>query len=232
MKIAIIQPYVFPYIGYFQLINAVDKLVFYDDVNFIKQGWINRNRILLHDQPYLFSIPCTNISQNKIILDTKVHQNKKWVLKFFKTLEMSYLKAPRFDEVYNLVRTVLGSDIQSISELAQLSILEVLKYLDMKTIWSKSSECYNNRHLKKSERLINICKQERAQEYINPIGGVEIYTKEEFLKHGITLHFIKSKAVEYKQFSDSFVPWLSILDVLMFNSVEQVQTLLNQYDLI
>lgn len=232
MKIAIVQPYVFPYIGYFQLINAVDKFIFYDDVNFIKQGWINRNRILLNNRPYLFSIPCEDISSYRLILDTKVCRNKRWASKLLKTIEMSYLRAPHFNDVYHLIRSVLDSDFQNISELAQLSILEVTKYLGMKGVCCKTSKFYNNNHLKRSARLIDICKREKAEEYINSIGGVEIYTKEEFLQHGISLYFLKSKEVKYKQFNTPFIPWLSIIDVLMFNSVSEVRTMLNQYQLI
>ncbi|MEI2418952.1 WbqC family protein [Arthrospira platensis SPKY2] len=155
-----------------------------------------------------------------------------WMQDLLKTIEISYKRAPYFKEVYPLINRVFKLAPQSISELAQFSIVEVLKYLNMKIVLFKSSERYDNSHLKKTERLIDICKHEKAQEYINPIGGIEIYTKEDFLMHGIKLHFIKSTAVEYKQFNNSFIPRLSIIDVLMFNSIEKVQTMLNQYELI
>lgn len=90
MKIAIMQPYIFPYIGYFQLINAVDKFIIYDDVNYIKQGWINRNKILLNNEDYLFTFPLKNASSYKKINEIELSENlySKWKIKFFKTLEV------------------------------------------------------------------------------------------------------------------------------------------------
>lgn len=234
MKLAIMQPYVFPYIGYFQMVNAVDKFVFYDDVNFIKQGWINRNRILVSNKDFLFTVPLKSVSSFSLIKDTYINTNiyEKWQHKFLVTLEQSYKKAPYFTEIQALVNKILNSGKETINELAIDSIQVISEYLNIDTQFYTSSERYNNKGMEKEERLLDICKSEGATQYINAIGGQELYKKENFDIHGIQLNFIKPLPIEYKQFNNEFVPWLSIIDVLMFNSKEEIQIMLEQYELI
>lgn len=236
MKIAIMQPYIFPYIGYFQLLNIVDTFIFYDDVAFIKQGWINRNRILLNGKDYLFTIPIEKQSSYALIKNTHISNSlyANWRRKFLLTLEQSYKKAPYFNDVYKLVEDVLNSNSTSISELAQSSILNVIKYLGItKKIQISSEDYFESKGLSKEERLISICKKCNAKEYINPIGGQNLYKAESFLINNIDLLFIKSNPIEYKQFSnDNFISWLSIIDILMFNSSNEIKKILNQCELI
>ncbi len=234
MKIAIMQPYIFPYIGYFQMIKAVDKFVFYDDVNFIKKGWINRNRILVNGDDFLFTVPLTKISQNNLINESKVNKEtyQDWKAKFFQTLNTNYKKAPFYQETFPLIQKILHSNYQTISELAIKSVTEIADYLDIQTDFIVSSEKYSNKGMERQERLIDICKQEKSTHYINALGGQELYQKEDFLIDGIKLNFIKILQIEYKQFNNEFVPWLSIIDVLMFNSKQEVKEMLNKYELI
>lgn len=234
MKIAVMQPYIFPYIGYFQMINAVDKFVFYDDVNFIKQGWINRNKILVSGKDYLFTLPLKNASSFTLISETLINEIlfEKWKLKFLQTLEQSYKKAPYFYDVFPIINKVLDGEYKTISQCAIKSIKSVSEYMGIKTEFIISSEAYQNKELERQERLIDICKQEKSNHYINALGGQELYKKEDFLKEGIQLNFIKPLPIEYKQFNNIFVPWLSIIDVLMFNDKQTVKDMLNQYTLI
>lgn len=233
MKVAIMQPYIFPYIGYFQLINAVDTFVFYDDVHFIKKGWISRNNILNNNNAILFSIPLKDASQNKLINEIVVSWDFKSKEKFLKTIETNYKKATYFEPVYSLVKEIVFCDVELISDLSIKSVLSVCNYLGIEKRIIKSSENYTSSiDLKKEFRLIDICKKEQAVTYLNPIGGQELYKKEDFLKEGIELLFIKSKEIKYRQFNSTFVPWLSIIDVLMFNSREETRLLLNNYELI
>lgn len=235
MKIAVMQPYFFPYIGYFQLINAVDKFVFYDDVNFIKQGWINRNKILVGGKDLLFTIPIQNISPNRKINETEIslRQFDKWYKKFLKTLNSSYAKAPYYDEVISLIKSVFNQEQSNMSSLAINSILKVCEYLDIRTKFELSSEKYSDSQgMEKADRLIDICKKNKSMEYINPIGGKEIYTKEEFAEKGIDLKFLSTNKIEYQQFGNEFIPNLSIIDVMMFNSPEQIKDMLTQYKLV
>lgn len=235
MKIAIMQPYFFPYIGYFQLVNAVDVFVLYDDVNFIKQGWINRNKILNAGSAMMFSIPLKNASSFKLINETEINNElyDKWRNKFMRTLEQAYGKAPFFNEIYKLICNILNSDNVLISEIANNSIITVSNYLGLVTKFKLSSDSYSETNsMNKETRLIEIVKRNNANIYINPIGGAELYTKESFLKKDIELNFIKSKQIVYKQFDKQFLPWLSVIDVLMFNNIEEIKVILNQYELV
>lgn len=232
MKLAVMQPYLFPYIGYYQLIHAADKFVVYDDVAFIKQGWINRNNMLLNKQPHLFFVPVKGISSFKKISETEVDYKFDWAKKMLLTFEQTYKKAPQFQAVFPILETVLRLKKNTISELALDSLLEVSNYLGLKTVFEKTSAIYNNEELKAQGRVIDICLKEKATQYINPIGGQDLYSKNDFLAQGVQLNFIKTNPVTYKQFNNEFVPWLSIIDVLMFNSKEEVNVLLNQYELI
>jgi len=234
MKIGIMQPYFFPYLGYFQLVNHVDKFVFYDDVNFIKKGWINRNKILINNDQCFFTIPLKGLSQNKKINEIKIDFNCKDRLKFMKSIEFSYKRAPYFKEVFELIKIcVLSFDEDYISNLAINSIALVSDYLNINTKFIVSSKVHSKSvNLKGANRLVDICKKEKSRDYINPIGGQALYSKDEFNSQDINLKFLKSRMDCYKQFkSRSFVNNLSIIDVLMFNSKEDVLNLLNQYEL-
>lgn len=235
MKIAIMQPYIFPYIGYFQLINAVDKFVFYDDVNYIKGGWINRNQILLNGNKNLFTVPLKNASSFQTINETLIHTELylKWKKKFLKSLEQSYKKAPFFDFVYPLIHQVLETNHTTIADLCIDSIKQVYNYLALEVVFETSSEKYpETKGMEKAERLIKICRTNQANTYINPIGGKELYQKETFKENGIDLFFIENQLMPYPQFNNDFVPGLSIIDVLMFNSKEDIKKMLNQYQLV
>lgn len=232
MKIAIMQPYIFPYIGYFQLINAVDKFIIYDDVNFINKGWINRNRILVNGKDSLFTIPLKEASQNKLINSIEVNWDNAWKSKFLKTIEQSYKKAPHYQQVLPLIEGLLNTEKSIFSEIIFENLTQVCQYLEIKTEIVPSSRIYQNTDLKAQERIIDICLQEKTDTYINPIGGLELYDKAPFQAIGKELFFIKSKAIRYTQFKNEFVPWLSIIDILMFNSPEQISTLLNDYELV
>ena len=226
------QPYIFPYIGYFQLINAVDKFVIYDDVNFINKGWINRNRILNNGKDSLFSIPLKEASQNKLINEIDVNWDSAWKSKFMKTIEQCYKKAPFYQETLLIIQQTLQIDDEPISRIIENNLRPICAYLDIKTEIVSSSAIYQNTHLKAQERILGICLQEKATQYINPIGGLELYDKRFFEAKNITLNFIKSKPIEYPQFKNEFVPWLSMIDVLMFNSKEKITSFLNNYELV
>ena len=232
MKLAIMQPYLFPYIGYFQLVKAADKFVVYDDVNFINRGWINRNNLLINGRASLFTVPLTGASQNRLIKDIPLAEEGKWQEKFMKTIEVHYRRAPFFGPVQQLLTGILAQRGVYISELIVTSLKAINAYLEIGTTLVESSVGYGNDHLKAQDRILDICRQEGCTTYVNPIGGTALYDKDCFGAAGIALKFIKSKPVTYKQFARPFVPWLSIIDVLMFNSAEEVNHLLNEYELL
>jgi hypothetical protein len=220
--------------GYFQLINAVDKFIIYDDVNFIKQGWINKNRILVNNTAHVFTVPVKNTSSfvqiHNTFVDDKMYDY--WKKKFFRTLEQAYTKAPYFEIVIKCITTVFDNNPTSIKELALSSIEFVCHYLDIKTEIVPTSSTYNNQLLKAESRIIDLCKKENAQVYINAAGGMELYSRDNFLKEGIQLYFLKSGEINYHQFNKEFVPFLSIIDVMMFNSSAEISSMLNDFELI
>ena len=233
MKIAIMQPYFFPYLGYFQLIHAVDKFIIYDDINFIKQGWINRNYILANGIKHLVSVPVKQISSNNQINKTFVSPFPiQWDLKLINLIFHAYKKAPFFEDVFPLVKSiVINKEEMNIGTLATKSIVVVMKYLELNTILIESSSIYQNDNLKKEERVIDICLKEKATQYINAIGGLDLYDRENFSAKGLALNFIKPSKVMYNQFQTEFISNLSIIDVMMFNSVDQIEKMLNNYEL-
>lgn len=232
MKVGIMQPYFLPYIGYWQLLNAVDKYVIYDDVNFIKGGWINRNRMLVNGEPKLFNIQMQGASPNKLINEIEVSNNTVWKKKLLKTIENSYRKAPFYTDVFPIIEEIINYDECNLAKYLANSIKKVCNYLNIETELIVSSTLYKDNSLKAQEKVIEICKELKATEYYNAIGGQELYSYEDFKDVDIKLSFLKSNEIKYKQLKDEFVANLSILDVLMFNSINDVRNFLNQYELI
>lgn len=231
MKVGIMQPYFFPYLGYWQLINAVDKYVVYDDVNYIKGGWISRNNILLNGAKHMITMPLCSPSPNKKINEIEIKKDRVAVKKVIKTIKAAYLKAPYYTIVMPIIERLI-EDANTIAILNYNSIVEIGKYLDFKTEILLSSKIEKNNELKGVDKVIQINKILGADTYYNAIGGQELYSKKEFCKAGQNLYFLKMKDIEYKQYNHEFVSSLSIIDVLMFNSVEKIQEMLRDYTLV
>lgn len=229
MKLAIMQPYFLPYIGYFQLINAVETFVVYDDVNYIKGGWINRNNILIDHEKKLFTIQLKNASPNLFINEIQIIDDFR---KFIKTIQLNYKKAPHFEEVYLLLENIISFSNRNLSEFIVNSLKVILNYLDIETNLLISSQLDKNKMLKGKDKIIEICKLLDAKTYLNPIGGQKLYNKDEFSSNGINLLFLESQDIPYKQFNNSFIPALSIVDVLMFNSPNDINKMLANIELI
>lgn len=216
------QPYIFPYIGYFQLMYAVDKFILYDDVDFINRGWINRNNILVNKQPTLFTIPLVKASQNKAINTIEVLDEAKWKGKLLKTVALAYKKAPFFIPVNELIEEVITPSYPSIAAMVEASIRKTVEYLKLNIEIQSTSAVYQNHQLKAAERILDICHQEEATGYINPIGGQELYQQDHFQQNGVTLNFLKALPLTYPQGKHDFVPYLSILDLMMHVEPEEI----------
>lgn len=232
MKVAIMQPYFFPYLGYWQMFNAVDKFVLLDDVNFIKRGYINSNSVLVNGSAHRFSIPLDRPSQNKLINETKLSFSSEEKEKFLKMIYMAYKKAPYFYSVYELIEQVVYNNTNDLTQFIKYSFEVIKKYLDLDTEILLSSEIEKNNSLKAEQRIIEINKCLGADMYINAIGGQALYDFEHFAKENIALRFIKMDQIEYKQYKDSFVPNLSFIDVMMFNDINSIKKLLLEYELL
>ncbi|MFN9581077.1 MAG: WbqC family protein [Bacteroidota bacterium] len=232
MKVAIMQPYFFPYIGYFQLIHAVDKFIIYDDVNYINRGWINRKNIMVNGAAHMIQVPWVGASQNKLINEIEIVQDAKWKTKLLRTIQQSYAKAPFFGTVFELIESTVNKNETNVSVFNVNAIKAVCDYIGIQTEIVPNSARYNNKKLKAQERILDICEQEKGLTYINPSGGMELYDKPIFLHRNINLQFLKPKHIIYKQFKNDFIPWLSIIDQLMFLEKEELNNHLNQYELI
>lgn len=231
MKLGIMQPYFFPYLGYWQLINAVDKYVVYDDVTFIKGGWISRNNILLNGTGHMITLQLDNASSFRNINEIAISVNVKARTKILKTIEQAYKKAPFYEKIMPMLENLIMNS-KMISELNYEAILCINHYIGIDTEILLSSQIEKDCSLKGEEKVIHICNRLGADAYYNAIGGIELYHQAHFLKNNLELFFVKMRDVSYKQYDNEFVPNLSIIDVLMFNPVEKIRTYLNEYDLL
>lgn len=218
MKLAIMQPYLLPYIGYFQLMAAVDKFVVYDDVNFIKGGWINRNRILLGGREHLFTIPLQGASPNRLINEIQLVADSGWRLKLIRTIEQAYYLAPYFQQVFPLLREIISFPERNLAKYLLHALSKITTHLDITAELVPTSSVYNNAKLKGQDRILDICRKVGATVYINPHGGRELYDAGSFREKNVTLRFLESQEIGYDQLSPEFHPSLSIVDVLMCNS--------------
>jgi len=225
------QPYFFPYIGYWQLINAVDVFVIYDNIQYTKKGWINRNRFLQNGKDAVFSI---SLKRDSNFLDVKdrIISGDFNKIKLLNKIKEAYKKAPYFDQVFFLFKKVVLSNDNNLFTYIFFSIKEICKYLTIDTKLIKSSDIDINHGLKSQDKVLAICQNIGTNVYINAIGGKELYSKELFSEQGIDLKFIKTESIIYNQFDKQFVPWLSIIDVMMFNNQEEISKMLHDYQLI
>ena len=233
MIVGIMQPYFTPYIGYFHLINAVDEFVIYDNIQYTKKGFINRNRILYNGTEQLISLPLKKASDYLNVVERELSESwKKDKNRILNTIKSSYSKSPYFEESYNLISKCLDNPEINLFRFIYDSIILINEYLGIKTKIIISSTIDIDHTLKSQDKVLAICKERNATQYINSIGGVKLYNKEIFKQNKIELNFIKSNPIQYKQFNNEFLPWLSIIDVLMFNSKEQINKYLNEYTLV
>jgi len=231
MKIGVMQPYFIPYIGYWQLINAVDQYVVYDDVNY-RRGWINRNRILNAGEVQYFNIPLCDSSQNKLINEIEIDNDYNILRKRLRTIETAYRKAPYFLSVYPLMEKIFFCEEKKLAMFLLNSIQILCDYLNIRTKLILSSSLEKDCQLRGAEKIIEICKVMGATEYYNAIGGIDLYSFYLFREFGLQLKFIKTKKIQYNQFNHIFQENLSILDIMMFNSTEQIAQMLQEYDLV
>lgn len=230
MKLAIMQPYLFPYVGYFQLAAAVDRFVFYDDVNYIKGGWINRNRLFMSGGVRWFTLPLQAASPHRKINQLHVLADPVWKRKLLTSVSDAYGKAPYFEQAYALLVEVFDSGETSLSALARSSVMAVARHVGLRTEFVVSTGRYGNEELTGADRVLDICLREGVGEYRNLPGGVGLYPASQFSAAGVALRFLQPQLVPYSQFNRPFQPGLSVLDVLMFNDRLSARRLLENGD--
>lgn len=233
VKVAIMQPYFLPYIGYWQLMSYVDIFVVYDDIEYSKKGWINRNRFLLNGKPEIFSLP---LKKDSDFLDVRERQLSeifsKEKIKLVRRLEAAYYKAANFQDGKALLSDIFASTETNLFRFICQSIMQVRTRLGITNRLIVSSTLGIPRNTKAQARVIATCKALGATDYINPIGGADLYSKQAFFAEGIRLQFQKVRPLQYQQFKSAFVPNLSILDVIMFIGIQGMRGLLSEMDLI
>jgi len=232
--LAVMQPYIFPYIGYFNLLNSCDVFVLYDDVNFIKQGWINRNRVLNSKNEVMFSVPLVNQSSNLAINEVTVANYERFKVKFLRTIEQCYSKAIHFEVGLDYVTEVLNTEFTSISELASSSIEVAKERLNLQCeILTSSEQFAHTKGMERSQRLIAMAQILGCNRYVNSVNGSFLYDKNEFSNNGVELKFIKPTLLPYRQCNArEFHAGLSIIDLMMNLSVEEIRTHLDSFELV
>ena len=229
MKLGIMQPYFMPYIGYWQLMAAVDTYVVYDDVNYIKGGWVARNNILLQGQPYRFTIELSGASPNRQFCEVAIRDDFR---KFLRMLQNGYGRAPYFAEIMPLMEQICGFEDRTLGAFMLNSFQVILDYLDVPTQLVLSSDIRKDCSLHGSDKVKHICHLLGADTYINAIGGQQLYDKDDFRQADITLRFLQTNELTYEQGVTPFVSNLSIIDVLMHCGKTGTQQLLKEYTLI
>lgn len=230
MKLAIMQPYFFPYLGYFQLINCVDTFVIYDNIEFTKNSWIRRNRILNFDRDRYIVVPIKKASDYSHVCDLQIAETFDHK-KILRVIKGAYERSPYFNEIFPLIEVIIPPKSNHLFDYLLGMTKSLCAYLDIQTQFIISSSISIDHSLKAQEKVIAICCALNTDEYINPIGGQSLYDKGSFAKSGLKLSFHRTSDITYNQFKDPFIAKLSIIDVMMFNSNEKIKELLNMYKL-
>ena len=230
MRIAIMQPYFFPYAGYFQLMQAVDCFYLYDDARYIKRGWVNRNRILVDGAPLWFTLPVANASQNRNINEHSIVRDRRFH-KLPATLAHAYGKSPHYAEVRPLLEPLFERAESNLAAFLRQTLSAVAAYLGIRTPVGLTSEIPLADGPRGQDRILEYCRAVGADAYVNPQGGRDLYDRDAFGHRGVRLHFLQPELPAYAQFGGGFIAGLSIIDVLMFNDRTAAAGMVNRFSL-
>ncbi|MBC7501696.1 MAG: WbqC family protein [Herminiimonas sp.] len=228
MKLAIMQPYFLPYLGYFQLMAQADRFVLLDDVKYINRGWINRNRILIDGHPYRFTVPVAGASHHRRINELNLYDGAPWRVKLFRTIDQAYRAAPFHAEVQPLLARIINAPATNLAEFIEHSLKVLHAYLGLRCSLTSAARSHPKPIFAGQERILEMCSHEQASHYLNLPGGRALYNPADFFDRGIALQFLENKSYTYQQFNGRFIPDLSIVDVLMFNGRDNTAALLEQ----
>lgn len=232
MRVAIMQPYFLPYIGYFQLVHGVDRFIVYDNIQYTKAGWINRNRLLRDGADAMFTLPLRKGADHLDVVEREISPSFR-PDKLLNQFREAYRRAPQAAPTLALMEDLVGCPERNLFHFIHHSLLAVCRHLGIGTEIVVSSRLPIDHSLRGQEKVLALCAAAGADEYLNAIGGQALYSREAFRERGIALHFLRAKPREYPQFGRPFVPWLSILDVMMFNSVETIRArMLDDFELV
>lgn len=234
MKIGIMQPYFFPYLGYFSLIKHTEKWIFFDTVQHIKKGWINRNRVLKPKEGWQYIVvPVDRSTKGALIKDVLIDESKFWDEKILAQLEHYKKSAPYYRDVIDFLEDCFSYKINKLSSLNIHLLENTCNYLKI----DMDYEIYSEMNLEiedisgPGDWALRISQAVGADTYINPPGGVDIFDKNKYKGNGIDLQFLKVNLCKYSQKRSSFEEALSIIDVMMFNSIEEINKMLDNYEI-
>lgn len=230
-RLAVMQPYLFPYLGYWQLLHAVDRHVVYDDVNYIKGGWINRNRLLVAGQVAYVTVPLHGASSFSRICDIALDTRAPWRDKLLRTIAFNYRRAPAFAQVFPVLERLVQHEAALLADYLLHQIRGVAAWLGIGAEIVPSSRVYDNAHLRGQERVLDICRREGARTYVNLPGGRALYDAAAFGAAGVALRFVQPQPLQYPQTMPGFAPGLSIIDTLMALGVDGTRRALDDCDL-
>lgn len=226
MITAIMQPYLFPYLGYFQLINLSEKFILYDDVQYIKNGWINRNRMLVNNASAWFTLSVRHADHKLAICERQWNDAPKETTAIMRRMEAAYRRAPFFEETRSVVRTAFNFPSDNLAESLTHALRTICVHLGLATPLLASRTLELESSLTGQDRVLEICARMGTTIYVNPPGGRDLYDQESFQQRGMALHFLQPRLDAYKQFGAPFISGLSIIDVLMFNGHARVREML------
>ncbi|WP_288923013.1 WbqC family protein [uncultured Bifidobacterium sp.] len=231
MKLGVMQPYFLPYLGYWQLMNLVDVYVIFDDVNYIKRGWIARNRIKMNGEAVRFGFQVSHASQNRRICDHERAGGPDEIRRMERELHTAYAHAPQFERVMPVMETILRNPQRNLADWLCDSIYRIAEYAGIHTVFMRSSEIEYDRIGNGQDKILSLCEVLGATTYINAIGGRGLYVRDRFASRGIDLRFLEMNDVTYPQGPGEFIPSMSIVDVMMWNGPEDMRRLLTEYTL-
>lgn len=224
MKVALMQPYFFPYIGYFQLIHSVDEFVIFDQAQHIRRSWITRNRILnAHKETVYINVPVCKAPRETKIKDIIINNELNWQEKIIQQLNY-YKDAPNYSHVLEFVKECLRKEYTKLSQLNTCLLRKTCKLLNIETNITVLSESFPSidEADDADEWGIIVSKALNATTYINAIGGKEFYNTQKYNEEGLEIKFVNPMLEPYKQFNHEFISGLSIIDVLMFNNIDHI----------
>ena len=226
------QPYAFPYLGYFQLIAAVDRFVILDDVDFIKRGWINRNVLADRGGPVKFTIPVITPKRGQLICTMQLHDPDVHQRRLLTKIRHVYHNAPCYQRAFPTLEKAISYSGDDLAGYLHHSLAVLADYLAIETPFFRASQCHERASARGQERIIEICRAEGANIYINPEGGLDLYDSKAFRDAGIELKFLVHQPREHRQNAGEFIPRLSIIDTIMFNGPPELARLLKEFKLL
>ena len=230
------QPYFFPWLGYFSLIKHADQFILFDPVQFIRHGWIERNRILKQNEGWLYiKVPLSRHPIQTLIKHVVIDDVQPWRQKLLAQL-VTYKKiSRRYDEIYALIEVAIAPPFESIVELNRHTLQAVCRYLGFEKelpIWSQMNLTIEQ-PMAPDEWALNTCKAlGNVDEYWNPPGGQSFFVPTKYEQMGIKLRFHQQCLRPYHQRRETFESGLSIIDVIMLNTPEVVNAMLDEYALV